>query len=464
VKRLSKNFIAILVSDVGRRLLGFAALAYLTRKISMNDFGAVNVGLSLLSYGLMASSGGLSSFGTRETVREDRPGLVNGILSARFINAVGVYVVIFFISLFLISNLQTKILAMLFCISLIVNAFFLDWYFQGKESMAVIGISRLVAAVVYLLIILGMVKSPANLLWIPFAANASDLTITFILYLSYRRMHPEYKFNFAPSGWFGMMKRAFPIGAGSILAHFSINLPPLVIGIIFTNAEVGIYSAAGKLVFFLLMLDRVIATLLLPASTRFYAESRESLSRVLESAMKWIIVLALPLGVGGTLLAHRILPVVFGAQYVVAAGCFRILIWYFFFTLIHTLFSTGLVVINQEKLFSKLMLVSAVLYGVTVIAGTYFFGVVGAAAGVVISEAVTVIFMRHRFSKFVPVRLPTSLLRSVFSVAVMGILLYVLPPFQLFLTIGAGAVVYAASIYVLKVITITDLMDILKRV
>ena len=455
---------AILLSDVGRRFLGFLVLAYLTRKISINDFGAVNVGLTMLSYGLMASSGGLSSFGTREIVREDTPGLINGILSSRLINACAIYAIIAVIACFCISNADTKNLTVLFSVSLIINAFFLDWYFQGKESMGIIGAGRLAAAAVYLLMIYVAVKSSADLLWIPIAAIAGDLAVAIILSASYRRQHPERRFSFVPSAWPGMMKKAFPIGAGSILAHFSINMPTLILGIILTNAEVGVYSSASKLVFFLLILDRVMTTLLLPASTRFYAESRDSLANMLETAIKWIVVIAFPVLVGGSILAGRIIPFVFGARYVVATDCFRVLIWYFFFTLVHTIYSTGLVVIDQEKLFSKLMAVSALLYALTVIGGTYFFGIFGAAAGVVISEAATVILMRYHFVRFVPMRLPAQLLRSVLAGVLMGVVVVLLPQFPLFMLIITGAVVYAILVYLFRVITAAELANLLGRV
>ncbi len=463
MKRLSKNFIAILVSDVGRRFLGFLVLAYLTRKISIADFGAVNVGLTVLSYGLMASSGGLSSFGTREIVRDDNPGLVSGILSSRLLNACAVYAVVALIAFFLITNAETRILTALFSVSLMINAMYLDWYFQGKESMGIIGTARLTAAVVYLLMILVMVQSSADLIWIPVAAVAGDLAVAAILAVTYRRYHPGRQFSFIPSAWPGMMKKAFPIGAGSIFAHFSINLPPLILGIILTNAEVGLYSAASKMVFFLLMLDRVMTTLLLPASTRYYAESRDALARVLATAVKWIVVLAFPVLVGGSILADRIIPFVFGSQYIPAATCFRVLIWYFFFTLIHTIFSTGLVAIDQEKLFSRLMAVSAAFYAVTVTGGTYFFGVTGAAAGVVFSEAVTVILMRHRFVQFVPVRLASSLLRSVLAGVIMGAVVLLLPQFPLLVLIATGAVVYVFLVYLLRVITAAELMELVRR-
>src|SRR5260221_2066567 len=134
------------------------------------------------------------------------------------------------------------------------------------------------------------------------------------------------------------MTQAVHIGGGSMLAQASINLPAIVIGILMTNADVGVYSAASKIVFFFLFVDRVAGTLLLPASSRLHASSPETLSSTLEVAVRWIVVIALPLCVGGMILAGTILPFVFGSQYEASVDVFRILIWFSLFTLLHTVY------------------------------------------------------------------------------------------------------------------------------
>ena len=61
-----------------------------------------------------------------------------------------------------------------------------------------------------------------------------------------------------------------PLAVGVVLTTLVINYPPLALGIFTTTSNVGIYSAASKLVYFLLMGDRILVLLLLPASARKY--------------------------------------------------------------------------------------------------------------------------------------------------------------------------------------------------
>ncbi|MBI1804155.1 MAG: flippase [Ignavibacteriae bacterium] len=465
MKRLSKNFFAILLSDASRRFLGFLTLAYLTRRIAIGDFGAINVGITVLSYAMMASSGGLSSYGTRAVARGENPSLVSNILSLRLVSSFIAYVLISVVAVLFVSNDFTIQFILLFGLLLYPNALFLDWYFQGKEQMGVIGLARLLSAVLYLILIFALVSSSSNLFWVPIAALLGDALAAAALIISYKRRHPEANIRFDLGEWKSTVAHAFPLGAGSILAHFSISLPPIVLGILMSNTEVGIYSAAGKLIFFLLMLDRVIATLLLPASTRLHAVSSDMLSLTLRTALKWIVVMALPLCVGGTILADRILPFIFGSQYVVAAGTLRILLWYFFFTLVHTIFTTGLVAIGKEGVYGKVMLVSAVIYGVSIIFGTLLFGVTGAAGAVVASEAITLLLMRQRFSQFVRLPWPIgSLVKAAIASIIMAVVVVTLSPLHVLLLVLVGGCAYVLSAFALRAITLADVTDLLRRV
>ncbi len=464
MKRLSRNVFSILLSDAARRLLGFFAVTYLTRTITVNDFGAMNIGLTLLSYGLMLSSGGLGSLGTREVVAGREPALVARVLSARLVNALMVYAVIAAASLLLIRDPLTLSLTLLFACSLFTNAFFLDWYFQGKEEMAAIGWARIAAAVVYLAMVLLLVRDASHVLWVPAAAVASDLAVTVPLILVYRRRYERHWFTFSLRGWWWMMRQAVPIGAGSILAHLSINLPPLVLGIALSNVEVGLYSAATKLVFFLLMLDRVLGAVLLPASARFFADSKEALGAAMATAMKWILIAALPVAVGGTFVASTLVPAVFGAGYAEASDVFRVLIWYFFFTLFHTVFANALVAAREERTFAVTMAVSAALYAVFVISGSIVWGMPGAAAGVVAAEGVTVVLMHRRCAEFIRIPLPANAVRVILAAVCMALVLFFLPHLRLALAIPVGAAVYTGCLVAFRGVTKHDLSELAARI
>lgn len=463
MKRFSKNFLSIVLSDAARRALSFLAVAYLARKIGTEGFGAVNVGLTVLSYGMMVSTAGLNFFGTREVARGTSAEIVRRLVGVRFINAIAAILITVAVAVLFVSNPVSAKLMIVFSVSLLAHAFLLDWYFQGKEEMTIIGVGRTVSALTYLLILVLFVRSMNDILLVAAGSVVGDFLSMSILLRSYRIRGGSLGFRLDSGNWKSMMKQALPLGYGSILAHLSVNLPTVVLGIMMTNVDAGVYNAASKLVFFMLIMDRVSGTLLLPATARLFADSLELLKSRLSEALKWIIVAILPVSLGGTLLASQLVLFVFGEQYSEAAPVFRVLIWYFFFTMIHTVYTSGLIAVGREKEYGKVMVVSAVLFAVSIIILTKMTGMIGTAVAVVFSEASTLVMMRQQFSKYVRFPLPRSAIRVLISAVIMGIVLFFMPPVHVILLIVLGGAVYVTILFITQAVTMEEVSSLLKR-
>jgi O-antigen/teichoic acid export membrane protein len=463
MKRHSRNFLSIIFSDLGRRGFGFLTFAYLARKLGPSDFGAINVGFTVLSYATMTAAGGLSVFGTRAVARGDAALLAGSVTGARLLNSLAVLVVIACIML-AVPNAVTATLILIFCLSLIPTALNLDWYFQGKEAMASIGAARTLSAAVYFVLVVALVRTPADILLVAVAAVIGDSAAATLLAVSFRRRFPAERLRPVVSGWKSLTLSSFPLGMGSLLAHVSVNLPPLVLGILMTNADAGIYSAAGKLVTFLLVIDRVISTILLPASARSFGQSVQALSGILNRSLKWMIIIALPLCAGGSILAGRIIGLVFGEQYIASGEVFSILIWFFLATLIHTVYTTGLIASGQEKLYGRIMLISAAIYLIFTVVLTMLYGPAGSAVAVVCSESIAVIIMARRLRPFVRIELHPSAVRALGAAAGMALSLYFIPPSSLWLSIVFAAVVYTGLLLATRAVGRDDISELMGAV
>ncbi|TLY32621.1 MAG: hypothetical protein E6K56_02790 [Ignavibacteria bacterium] len=319
-----------------------------------------------------------------------------------------------------------------------------------------IGIFRALAA--------RFVRSSDDLLWVAAAAVVGDCAAAGILILSYHRMNPAVPLRPSFTEWKSLTLRAFPLGLGSILAQASLNVPPLVIGIVLTNADVGIYSAAAKLVGFLLMIDRVIATLLLPASARSYSRSAAALSEVLSGSLKLMIIVGLPLSIGGTILAPRILPLVFGPQYVSSGPVFGILAWFVFATLLHTLGTTGLIAAGQEKIYTRTMAIGAAVTVCSTLVLTAWFGIAGSAAAVVCSEIVTVMIMLRKLRNIVRLEIPGYGVKSLAAAGAMAAVLWPLASVNLTISVPMGLFVYTLVLFITRAISGTELAGLFRSV
>ena len=464
MRRFSKNFLFIIGSDITRRVLGFFTIAYLARKVGVEGFGVLNIGFTVLSYALMMSSVGLSSFGARAVARGESSGLVNTVITIRSITSFGAFIIVSLIAVAFIPNDTMAILMVVFCISLFPNVFLLDWYFQGKEKMGIIGTGRTISAALYLGFILLFVHTASDLIWVAVAAVIGDVTSAVIVWRYYRLQESNQRITLSLLGWKSLIAQALPLGGGSILGAVGINLPIIVIGIILGSSDAGIYSAASKLIFFLLMIDRVLATLLLPASSRLNAQSPELFSSRLRLAIKWILITTLPICIGGVIISDKLIPIVFGVQYFEAVNVFKILIWYFLFTMLNTIYTSGLIAVGREKTYAVVMFLSLLLNAVSIIACTILFGIAGSAAAIVVSEAVTLFIMRNRLEQVMHIPAPGAIFQIIISSVIMGGVLTFLPPINVFVSILIGAIIYTGLLFVTKAIRYAEIAGLLEHI
>ena len=152
---------------------------------------------------------------------------------------------------------------------------------------------------------------------------------------------------------------------------------------------------------------------------------------MLTDAMRWILIISLPVAVGGILIANKLIAIIYGVEYSSSIAVFQVFIWYFFITMLHTVYSAGLIGVGGEKSYGKIMLVTAFAYLVSVTAGACLFGAIGAAFGVVLSESISVLLMKHELQRIIPLSPPEKTLRVILSVAGMAVCVAVVIPYGL---------------------------------
>ncbi|HTP80687.1 MAG TPA: flippase [Bacteroidota bacterium] len=463
MKRLTRNISSLLLSDIARRTLGFATVAYLARAVGVAGFGAVNLAFTVLSYLIMVSSAGLHVLGTRAVARGGQEFPVDDILGTRLVNSLVLYIILLVVLFVLIPDRLLFLLMAIACLSAFPQSVFLEWYFQGTERMSVFSYARTLSALVYLVLVIVFVHTPRALLAVGAAAVAGDVCAAIFMWRVYRRDSPALIPSVSWTRWKSLMTQSLPMGAGTILGHLSINFPPIAVALLLSVSDVGIYSAASKLVFFLLMADRILATVLLPAASRLHAATPEAMASNLSVALRWVAILGIPATAGALVVADKIFLVVFGAGYAPSVIVFRVLIWYFLLTMFHTIYSSGLLASGGEKEFSSVMQVSALLYFVSSLLFIHAFGPTGAAFAVVLSEAATVLLMKRKLSQRLRLRATVPLGRIVFASLVMAAFVIVLPELRLPGALVIGACVYGGVIVGSGAVSKNDWSDLKER-
>lgn len=462
MKRFSQNLVSLFSADLSRRILGFISVAYLARILGKEEFGAISLGFAVLAYGMVLSSAGFNTLGAKRIAQGESPALIGQVFGSRAIATIVIITIIMSIVYFTVPESTTVGLIFLFLCSLLPQIIFLDWFFQGKETMGIVGIARTLQALLYMIVVLLFVRSMSDIFWVAGGSIVGEIGAASLLLYTFRRRYPGVTIRITPS--FQLIKTSLPLAIGVIIASLVINYPPIALGIFSSKSNIGLYSAASKLVYFLLMADRILILLLIPASARKFQDSPETFSKMLQDTMKWIIVIGIPIAVGGMLIANELIDLIFGIEYHASAGVLKVLVWYFLLSLFHSMYSTGLIGAGGEKPYGKIMLITAGLYFFFVSIGAWAYGSYGAAFGVIIAEGCSVVIINRSLRSCVHIQPPKGIFSVILAAVVMAVGVHFVLPYGLLWGVLVGIGIYSIMVLILRPITRRDVELLLARI
>ena len=119
--------------------------------------------------------------------------------------------------------------------------------------------------------------------------------------------------------------------------------------------------------------------------------------------MKIVTTVSLFVAVILFILSGNIISVIFGFEYYDSIIIFKILLFYFIFTFINSVFTFTLIGIQKENLYTKSILIGAVFFIITFLLPTSFSSIVMVAIALVINEGTAMIMMIFYLRKLISI-------------------------------------------------------------
>lgn len=187
--------------------------------------------------------------------------------------------------------------------------------------------------------------------------------------------------------WPGFIREAAPFILIAALVMLLFRIDNVMLAFMASNAEVGWFNAAYSLLEGLYIVPKIITNLLYPAFSRAHREP-EAITRLLVHAMRYALLVALPVMLVGIVLAEEITLFLYGEQYVQSIVALQILLLGTFFLFMHEIGFVLLGAIDRQKV--AVMLFALALL-VKIVVNMWLIprlGYVGAAYGTVVAEGV----------------------------------------------------------------------------
>jgi O-antigen/teichoic acid export membrane protein len=306
------------------------------------------------------------------------------------------------------SRLEKEIL-LLFGITLLLYTFQLDWVLQGIERMGLLAAITFIQGAVYVSLVIWKVHSSEAVIWVPVAFLAGTVVQDVLLTTSVFRRFGSCLPSFDLTSMRSVLRTSLPMGFSMAMVVVYWNTGSVLLGFLKGNAQVGWYNAAIKIVMVLLVVPLLYNQAMVPSISALFVQSLPRLERLIAESIRLMAFLAVPIMVGGILLARKIIYFLYGTWYDQSAVCLQIL--FVAVAVIYVMFAMGSLVLycGREKLYMVAVTTGALVNVGVNLSLIPWIGIKGAAAATVLCELVVSAIIYRGANQVIPVRLLTSL-------------------------------------------------------
>jgi len=231
------------------------------------------------------------------------------------------------------------------------------------------------------------------------------------------------------------------------------------------DEAVGWYSAAYKIVLLLLVLPTLVVTVFFPLLSNYFKDNFSQLKDVTSIYVKILVILGIPFGFGGTVLAKELISFIYGQNYSTAILAFQILIWDLVIVFFNIAYGNPLMAWDQQK---KHMKCIALGTGVNLIFNFLLipkYSLYGASVATLLAELVVFLGVYPTFQKIVKINVISQITKPILASTGMTIILLLIKESlpNIFILIPLGIVIYFFLLWMLKGISRNDVDFLLGR-
>jgi O-antigen/teichoic acid export membrane protein len=461
-QKIARNSAATISAQLVIKLISFAFTVLIVRHLGASAFGQYAAVAAFGTMFLFIGDLGLSPYLVREVARlRDLPGseqrareLFGAVLWLRVALSLAAVAL-----MLLVAWLSGRPLVMLGALA--INAVSMVLYgVQGTSEAVLAGYERLDitagARVVYQIVFvtlggaaLAVGTGYYGLLGATLAAVVvlTTICVRAAVSLSGRPGGP------ARASWPALLRASLPFGVVAFTLGLSYKFDSVLLNIFHGDAVTGYYNAAYGLVFSTVFLSNAINTALYPSLTRQTAADPGAAPAVYGKVIGYLLMIGLPIAVGGSFLADRIVPFLYGDGYGPAIPALRLVIWVVPLMFLSEFLGYAVIIEGRERYVARSVLISTVVNVALNLALVPRFGLMAAAVMTVLTECVLVVqylWLLRQNTAQVPWE--QALFRPAAAALMMGVLVLMLGHLPLPLVVAAGAAVYGGLLVGLGVV------------
>lgn len=466
-RKIAYNVVFNVITKFISTALALVGIGFITRYLGKEGFGDYSTVLAFFSFFGSFADLGLYTITAREISREgaDEKKILGNAFALRLTSSLLVFFLTPILIYFLPYSSEVKLGVLIAAASFVFSSTYmvLNGVFQKNLAMDKVASAEVLGKAIQIGIIVAAVKYNLGFTTVVLSILAA-MIFNFMAVLLMVKRYIQLKLQFDFDYWKRFLKESAPLGFSAIVIFIYFKIDTIILSILKTSTEVGIYNAAYKVIENISFFPSMIIGLMFPMFSLHIFSDKKHFEHLANETLKVFFILVIPMIIGTLFLSEGIINLIGGAAFHEAANTLRILIFALVFIFFGNLFNNILIAANHQKKMLAAFAGCAIFNVTANLIFIPYFSYTASATISVITEflvALTGLIMTIKFVGFKPSL--KSLPRIILSGLIMTTFLYTFKDLN-FISLALGsAVVYVISLGITKTVTIKELMSIFSQ-
>lgn len=251
MNKVTKNTIMLYIMNIAQLILPLVTLPYLTRVLTVDNYGVVNYVKSIMTYMQIIIEFGFILSATKDIVKAGNDKKIIGeitgnvILGKILLSLLSLIVLIIF-TIFVPILKNNVAFTMLSFIPIFLSTFLIDFFFRGIEKMEVITIRYIVMKSISTLLTFLFVRGNGDLLMIPILDIIGNVVAILLVWKEVYKLGIKLSFGTMKDIW-NSIADSFLYFISSMASTAFGALNTLLVGILLSSKEVAYWSLAMQI-------------------------------------------------------------------------------------------------------------------------------------------------------------------------------------------------------------------------
>jgi O-antigen/teichoic acid export membrane protein len=466
-RKIAYNVAFSAAAKVVSTVLALVGIGFITRYLGKEGFGDYSTILAFFFFFGALADLGLYAVSTREI---SRPGsneeeILGNVFSIRIASSLLIVLISFLLALFLPYPPLVKIGIVISAFSYVFSSGYsvLIGLFQKRLAMDKVAIGELVGKIFQVAFIVLAVKLNLGFLAI-IGTLLLNMIVSFLIVYLWSRRYLKFRPAFQFPVWKKFLKESYPVGISAVIVFAYFKLDTILLSVLKTSADVGIYNAAYKVLENISFFPAMFVGLVMPIMSRYIFHEREKFELVANKTFKVFLVITVPIFVGTVFLAGGIIRLIGGSGFAESVRVLQLLAAAMVFIFFGNFFTNVIIAGSLQKKLMGILLFCAVFNVSLNLFLIPRFSYLGAAATSSLTELFVVLlsgFIAWKNLKYFPS------LEKIFPILISGLgmafVFFFLRSLPFFFLAALGTLAYILLLWIFRVVSLEEVKSLISK-